>query len=277
MRSTATRCLTSTSTSRIACARCSTAGCSRCASGTTPTARSRATSPARSSGRARRSATWKRAWSIRASATAACSSRCCGSCSAARRDRGMLGLHGEAVTVHPYSQKSNLALGFTEMGVQLGDEAPTVDFKPDRGRGAEASARRPCSTTSRQCEARVAHRVRAAASPRDDRAPLRARRVPARARATSPGPSAPAARTPQVRVDAFPELERGVDPRHRLRRRPLDLVRFRLRELCLRRIDWICLDLPLSAPGGRRSRAPRSRRWDSSSRASSPISSATTS
>src|SRR5262249_56748705 len=42
---------------------------------------------------------------------------------------GMLGLYGEAVTVHPYSQKSNLALGFTETGVQLGDEAPTVKFK----------------------------------------------------------------------------------------------------------------------------------------------------
>src|SRR5437899_8163557 len=43
-------------------------------------------------------------------------------------ERGMLGLYAEAVTVHPYSQKSNLALGFTEVGVQLGDEAP-VDFK----------------------------------------------------------------------------------------------------------------------------------------------------
>ena len=28
-----------------------------------------------------------------------------------------------------------------------------------------------------------------------------------------------------------------------------DLVRARLRELCRRRIDWICLDLPLSHPG----------------------------
>jgi hypothetical protein len=27
-----------------------------------------------------------------------------------------------------------------------------------------------------------------------------------------------------------------------------DLVRVRLRELCLRRVDWICLDLPLSQP-----------------------------
>ena len=34
----------------------------------------------------------------------------------------MLGLYAEAVTVHPYSQKSNLALGFSETGVQLGDE-----------------------------------------------------------------------------------------------------------------------------------------------------------
>ena len=41
----------------------------------------------------------------------------------------MLGLYGEAVTVHLFSQKSNLALGFTETGIQLADEAPTVVFK----------------------------------------------------------------------------------------------------------------------------------------------------
>src|SRR5215471_7631271 len=43
--------------------------------------------------------------------------------------QGMLGLYGEAVTVHPFSQKSNLALGFTETGIQLADEAPAVQFK----------------------------------------------------------------------------------------------------------------------------------------------------
>ena len=52
-------------------------------------------------------------------------------------ERGMLGLLGEAVTVHPYSQKSNLALGFSEMGVQLGDEAPAVDLQADGQRRDE--------------------------------------------------------------------------------------------------------------------------------------------
>ena len=28
-----------------------------------------------------------------------------------------------------------------------------------------------------------------------------------------------------------------------------DIVRARLRELCLQRVDWICVDLPLSHPG----------------------------
>ena len=31
--------------------------------------------------------------------------------------------------MHLFSQKSNLALGFTETGIQLADEAPTVVFK----------------------------------------------------------------------------------------------------------------------------------------------------
>src|SRR5439155_803834 len=38
----------------------------------------------------------------------------------------MLGLYAEAVTVHPFSQKSNLALGAAETGVQLADEAPVL-------------------------------------------------------------------------------------------------------------------------------------------------------
>ena len=68
-------------------------------------------------------------------------------------ERGMLGLLGEAVTVHPYSQKSNLALGFSEMGVQLGDEAPTVVFKQIRAL-RRSSARPPCSTSSRPTRVR---------------------------------------------------------------------------------------------------------------------------
>lgn len=51
-------------------------------------------------------------------------------------DQDMLGLYAEAVTVHPFSQKSNLALGFTETGIQLADEAPTVVFKQINGAAA---------------------------------------------------------------------------------------------------------------------------------------------
>src|SRR5262249_56491870 len=43
--------------------------------------------------------------------------------------QGLRGLYGEAVTVHTYSQKSNLALGFSETGIELGDESSAVVFK----------------------------------------------------------------------------------------------------------------------------------------------------
>ena len=56
-------------------------------------------------------------------------------------EQGMLGLYAEAVTVHPFSQKSNLALGSFETGVQLADEAPTVVFKQiDGGAPAKRTA-----------------------------------------------------------------------------------------------------------------------------------------
>ena len=53
----------------------------------------------------------------------------------------MLGLYAEAVTVHVFSQKSNLALGAFETGIQLADEAPTVVFKQiDAGAPAKRTA-----------------------------------------------------------------------------------------------------------------------------------------
>ncbi len=56
--------------------------------------------------------------------------------------RSMLGLYSEAVTVHPFSQKGNIALGARETGVQLGDEAPAVVFKVGRARHGRDRRRR---------------------------------------------------------------------------------------------------------------------------------------
>src|SRR5258707_12002307 len=68
--------------------------------------------------------------------------------------------------------------------------------------------------------------------------------------------SPPLPQAAQVRVDVFPGWSEAALRVTAYGRDLPDLVRLRLRELCLRRIDWISLDLPLSHPGARDLCAP---------------------
>jgi len=165
---------------------------------------------------------------------------------------GMRGLYGEAVTVHPYSQKSNIALGFTEVGVQLADEAPTVVFKQiDEKTAAKRTATvlyflRTTEGPPRSVYLPAHHR------PMIERIYARGRfprRLDDAAPAAATGPA-------QLKVEIFPEWSEAA--LHVTAYGPdlPELVRFRLRELCLRRIEWISLDLPLSHPGARDLCAP---------------------
>ena len=161
-------------------------------------------------------------------------------------EQGMLGLYAEAVTVHLFSQKSNLALGSFETGVQLADEAPTVVFKQiDGGAPTKRTAtvlnymktsdgpRRTVYPPARHRA--IIERIYARGGlPRDVRA------------APDRPPELPAAA--QVRVDVFPVWSEAALRVTAYGRDLPDLVRVRLRELQLRRIDWISLDLPLSHP-----------------------------
>lgn len=160
-------------------------------------------------------------------------------------EQGMLGLYAEAVTVHPFSQKSNLALGFTETGIQLADEAPTVVFKQIDG--APASKR-----TATVLSFLKTHEgpTRSLFVPPSHRAMIqRIYEHGGFPRRFEPAPGAGPAGAAQLAVEIFPKWSEaslrvvayGTDL--------VDLVRFRLRELRLRRIDWIGLDLPLSQPG----------------------------
>ncbi len=161
-------------------------------------------------------------------------------------ERGMLGLYAEAVTVHTYSQKSNLALGFSEMGVQLGDEAPTVDFKQIAG----TASKRRTATLLTSLKTNEGPR-RAIYAPAHHRAMIERLYEHGAFRRDLKDASALAISTggAQVRVDVFPEWSEASVRVTAYGADLSDLVRARLRELCRRRIDWIGLDLPLSEPG----------------------------
>ncbi len=159
-------------------------------------------------------------------------------------ERGMLGVYGEAVTVHPYSQKSNLALGFVETGVQLGDEA-TVAFKQMGG------------VDSKKRTATILNFLKTNAGPRRAvYAPPRHRAMMERIyahgglqREMKDAVAPTLAPGGQVTVDASAAWSEASIRVTAYGSDLVDLVRARLRELCRRRIDWICLDLPLSHPG----------------------------
>jgi anti-sigma regulatory factor (Ser/Thr protein kinase) len=170
-------------------------------------------------------------------------------------EQRMLGLYAEAVTVHPFSQKSNIALGAAETGVQLADEAPVV-FKQI----ADSASKKRSATVLHYFKANQGSR-RTVFPPAHHRTMLG--RIYERSgldriveTATASAASPPLSRGAQVRVDVFPGWSEAALRVTVYGSDLPDLVRLRLRELCLRRIDWISLDLPLSHPGARDLCAP---------------------
>jgi serine/threonine-protein kinase RsbW len=167
----------------------------------------------------------------------------------------MLGLYAEAVTVHPFSQKSNLALGAAETGVQLADEAPVI-FKQI----ADTTSEKRTATVLSYFKTNQGLR-RTVYPPAHHQAMVE--RIYERSgldrtveTATAPTAAPPLSQGAQVRVDVFPRWSEAALRVTAYGSDLPDLVRLRLRELCLRRIDWISLDLPLSHPGVRDLCAP---------------------
>jgi serine/threonine-protein kinase RsbW len=159
---------------------------------------------------------------------------------------GLYGIYSEAVTVHPYSQKGNLHLGANETGFLLGYIPATVSYNQIKERQQQRQSVALFYLKVNEGPARAAH------PPPHHEAMVRqiyqynglARELPPEA-AGPAGPLPPSAQLDvKVRADhneAFLRVRSfGQD---------LDgLVRYRLRELCLGRVDCIYLDLPLSDP-----------------------------
>jgi hypothetical protein len=156
----------------------------------------------------------------------------------------MLGTFGEAVTVHPYSQKSALTRGYIETGILLGFIPSTMYFKKI------------------QDELDVKRRAALLMYKRLNEEPLRDVYLPAhhagmlrliyensrlrRKIVTGEMPILPERSQVNVKVRAETNwaflrvIEYGRDLE--------EVVKFRVRELCQRRIDCIYLELPLSHP-----------------------------
>lgn len=162
---------------------------------------------------------------------------------------GMYGLYSEATAVHPYSQKGNLHLGARETGFLLGYIPPSVSYKDigeDRA-GRRGSVALFYMRTNEEPEREIypPARYRDAVRRVVEHNGLRR----AIADVPDPRPEAPASSRVGVHVRQDHNLAflRVAEPGDDLR----ELVRSRLRELCLHRVDVIYVDLPLSNPATR--------------------------
>lgn len=160
------------------------------------------------------------------------------------KNGGMYGLYSEATAVHPYSQKGNLRLGAGETGFLLGYIPPSVSYKEI---GEDRAGRRGSVTlfymrTNEEPEREIypPARYRDAVRRVVEHNELQ-RKV---ANGPDDGPEMPDSSRVDVRVRRDHNLAfiRVSEPGEDLR----ELLRFRLRELCLHRLDAIYVDLPLS-------------------------------
>jgi anti-sigma regulatory factor (Ser/Thr protein kinase) len=164
------------------------------------------------------------------------------------RETCLFGTYGEAVTVHTYSQKSALSGGGKETGILLGFTPATMFFKDIQGE--ENRKRRPV----------VFFYTRMNEEPhRDVYLPAHHSGILHRIYENSglmrnfiSGPSPDLPQRSQVNVKVQTEASRAFMQVVEYGQDLNDLIKFRLKELCTRRVDCIYLDLPLSHPAVQR-------------------------
>jgi anti-sigma regulatory factor (Ser/Thr protein kinase)/GNAT superfamily N-acetyltransferase len=172
------------------------------------------------------------------------------------RETGMYGTYSEGVTVHTYSQKAAISLGARETGMLLGFTPSTMFFKKiqeeDRQQRQAAILlyTRLNEEPWREAYPPFHHQgiIRSIYEQNDLR-----RNIKNAADVQAPDDLPPFAQLDvSVQNDAsraFMHITQyGVDLP--------ELAKFRLRELCLRRIDCIFIDLPLSHPATQKFCAP---------------------
>ncbi len=162
------------------------------------------------------------------------------------RQKGLYGLYTETVTIHPYSQKANLAVGAKEMGFLFGMAPQMMSFK----KIAEQQ-------DQRQTTIILYHRTNEE-PPRTVYPPVQhetmIRRIYENGSFNRKLESAPGEN--ELALDEMSLLDMKTLPEYsfaflrvvRYGRDLPDLVRVRLKELCLGRYDCIYIDLPLCDP-----------------------------
>jgi anti-sigma regulatory factor (Ser/Thr protein kinase)/GNAT superfamily N-acetyltransferase len=160
------------------------------------------------------------------------------------KEWGMYGLYSEATAVHPYSQKGNLHLGAKETGYLLGYIPASVSYK-EIGEGKEG----------RRGSVALFY-MRVNTEPKRDAYPPVAYREGAQQVIEHNGLRRSIKNASDVEMSSSSRVSVNVRQDHNLAFLKVEepgadlgeLVRGRVRELCLQHIDCIYVDLPLSHP-----------------------------
>lgn len=161
------------------------------------------------------------------------------------KDMGMYGMYSEGVTVHTYSQKAALSIGAHETGVLLGFTPATMSFKKIKEERQQRQAAILFYTRLNE------------EPPRDVYPPFHHNAIIRRIYETNnfrrnimdsldlkePSDIPPSS---QIDVKVQTEASRAFMLIAQYGADLEELVKFRLRELCLRRVDCIYIDMPLS-------------------------------
>ncbi len=163
------------------------------------------------------------------------------------KERNLYGTYGEAVTIHPYTQKVMIALGGCETGALLAFTPATMLFRKIQEEGQQRR-------TAILLYARANEEpLRDVFPPFHHQTIIRSIYERSKLRRNIRNPSdlkgqAAVPASSQVDVKVQTEANRAFVRVTQYGADLEELVRFRLRELCLRHIDVIYLDLPLSHP-----------------------------
>ncbi len=161
---------------------------------------------------------------------------------------GMYGSYGEAVTVHTYSQRSALSRGYTETGLLLGFTPATMYFKDIQKE--ENEKRRPAVLLYLRLNEEPLREVYPPTHHTGiitriyEHSGLR-RKITTSGNLELPEHS-------QINVKVQTEASRAFLRVVEYGQDLEELVKFRLKEICTKRIDCIYLDLPLSHPAVQR-------------------------
>ncbi len=162
------------------------------------------------------------------------------------QNAGLYGLYSEAVALHPYSQKGNHALGSTETGILLAHAPQTLSYRQIQEQQTQRITTvlfylRTNDEPERTVYPPFHHKSMVARIFEYGHFRRKIERPSAR-EALNIGESA------QIDVNVNVDFGIGVLRVARWGADIQDLIRVRLRELCLSRLDVIFVDLPLSDP-----------------------------